>query len=425
MLYKFKDIPQDIWGQKIISGFRTTFFYTADMTPEYKLSDLLTIVDKTLKEMFRSFDFWCSAEVISAKLWRGQTLYLELVEYDAEGKIIAKIKAVIYDEWVHRNFLLQTKLASIDDLVGMKILFHGYMNFSPTRSDLSINIKELSSEYTLGHLQKNQNDIIAELTKLGILTHNKSTTRGFPPVRIAVISAAGAAGLKDFYTVIEQSGYQVSYQEYFCAMHGNNAISEVKEQLDLIALALQAGQEINAIAIIRGGGESSGIAWQNDFEIAKAICLMPVPVVVAVGHTQDKTILQEISRYGAKTPTDAAYKIISLCTDWDNELSVLYDAILACSTDQILSLRENVDLWHDQINQRSSQLVHHTRIHIDAWYNTIVATSPKKLIQSGYALLMQWDHYLSKQQIDALEVGDSLDISVYDHHITAQITKKQ
>lgn len=395
------------------------------MTPEYKLSDLLTIVDRTLKEMLRSFDFWCSAEIISAKLWREQTLYLELVEYDAEGKIIAKMKAVIYDEWVYKTFLSQTKLGSVDNLVGMKILFHGYMNFSPARSELSINIKELSSEYTIGHLQKNQNDIIAQLTKLGILNNNKLTNRGYPPFTIAIISAAGAAGLKDFYTVVEQAHYNISYQENFCAMHGNNAISEVKAQLDQIRDAIQWGKIIHAVAIIRGGGESSGIAWQNDLEIAKAVCTMPIPVVVAVGHTQDKTILQEIARYGAKTPTDAAYKVIALLTEWTEQIDLLYDTIFTWSTEQIISIRDNADLWNSQITKQSWQLLQQTRVQIDAWYNTILAISPKKLIQSGYALLMQSGSYLSKEQIEALDVGDSIDISIYQQQFTAQITKKQ
>lgn len=128
-------------------------------------------------------------------------------------------------------------------------------------------------------------------------------------------------------------------------MHGNNAIAEVQEQLTTIMTDIKDGEQFSAVAIIRGGGESSGMAWQNDFEIAKMICLMPVPVIVAVGHTQDKTVLQDIAWYGAKTPTDAAYKLTELLEEWEENITVLYDSIITLSTEKLIRMRDNIDLW--------------------------------------------------------------------------------
>lgn len=54
---------------------------------------------------------------------------------------------------------------------------------------------------------------------------------------------------------------------------------------------------------------------------------MPVPVIVAIGHTPDKFILQDIARYGAKTPTDGAYKLIELMQMWEGHLTDLYTSI--------------------------------------------------------------------------------------------------
>jgi exonuclease VII large subunit len=37
---------------------------------------------------------------------------------------------------------------------------------------------------------------------------------------------------------------------------------------------------------------------------------MPIPVIIATGHTADTSLLDEIVRYAAKTPSDAAHLII-------------------------------------------------------------------------------------------------------------------
>lgn len=142
-------------------------------------------------------------------------------------------------------------MPSVDSLLGLKILFHGKFSFHKDYH-ISIIIDELSSEYTLGHLQKKQDDIVIELEKLGIAYKNKQTSFGYPPFTLAIISADGAAGLGDFYAVIDQSGYRVTYEEYFSAMHGNNAIEAVDEQLKQILLDREGGKKIDAVAIIRG-----------------------------------------------------------------------------------------------------------------------------------------------------------------------------
>ena len=167
---------------------------------------------------------------------------------------------------------------------------------------------------------------------------------------MAIISSKTSAGLKDFQAVIEHSGYAITYKYYFCAIHGNNAIDEVWEQLQAIGTDIAAGKKIDAVAIIRGGGESSGILWQNDLNIAKAICLIPVPVIVAIGHTPDKFILQDIAWYGAKTPTDGAYRIISLYAAWESHILEIYETIKEELADKKLELRENIDIWHEYIS---------------------------------------------------------------------------
>jgi exonuclease VII large subunit len=43
--------------------------------------------------------------------------------------------------------------------------------------------------------------------------------------------------------------------------------------------------------------------WGNDEQLVREICLSSIPILSAIGHTVDKNIIDEVSKYSAKTPT--------------------------------------------------------------------------------------------------------------------------
>ncbi len=334
------------------------------------------------------------------------------------------MRASIFNEGVCKNFLKETKLKSINELQGMKILFHGKFSFHK-EYHFGVIIDELSAEYTLGQMQKKQDDILMQLEKMGILFHNKQLSRGFPPYTIALISGETSAGLKDFLKVVEHSGYNMSYEQYFCAINGNNAQDEVCEQLKLISADIKSGKKIDAVAIIRGGGGTSDMIRQNDLGIATEVCRMPVPVIVAIGHTQDRFILQDLAWYGAKTPTDAAYKLIELLSEWDNALEMLYEEIVEMCDEKISALRESIDLRYENIQSKAGQFLKDIRQQIDSRYSTISAVSPEKLLQQGYAIVLHDGSYITKEQADLLKIGDIINVKLYDKEFTVEIKKKK
>ena len=187
-------------------------------------------------------------------------------------------------------------------------------------------------------------------------------------------------------------------------MNGNNAVAEVGEQLQLIAKDIKAGAPISAVALVRGGGGSSDIVRQNDLAIAKGVCQMPVPVVVAIGHTPDKFVLHDLAWYAAKTPTDAAYRIIELLQERDDAIQHTYSELQESAEDRLYTFRQQIDLRNSNIAQKLTRFLHDTRLRIDGRYATICAISPQKMLQSGYALLLQNGEYLDSIGINMLKV---------------------
>lgn len=152
---------------------------------------------------------------------------------------------------------------------------------------------------------------------------------------------------------------------------------------------------------------------------------MPVPVMIAIGHTHDRFILDELARYGAKTPTDAAYKLIEVLDARDEHLDIMYDAIVTLASEKIMTIREHIDTWHQEISHKLTHFLEFARINIDARYATIMAVSPQKMVQSGYAVLLQNGEYMSKKDVAALNAGDKLTIKVYDQAFDIEIIHKK
>jgi exodeoxyribonuclease VII large subunit len=66
----------------------------------------------------------------------------------------------------------------------------------------------------------------------------------------------------------------------------------------------------DAVAIIRGGGGDIGLSCFNNFDLAKEVCLFPIPVITGIGHTTNETIVEMISFSNAITPTKIAEYLI-------------------------------------------------------------------------------------------------------------------
>lgn len=386
---------------------------------QYSLLDLVTIINGTFEEIFSEFSFWCACETVKLKqIW--QFAYLELIQYGENNKVVAKANARIFNAQVYNDFLQQTKLNSLQQLAGSTILFRGSFSFHPEHG-FSIIIDELSAEYTLWQLQKKQEDILDQLKQMGIVHNNKKTSLWKPPFTLAIVSSETSAGREDFLSVIEQSSYAIKTIDYYSPMHGNSAQKGVHEALQNIWKDIKIGNAIDAVVILRGWGWSSGIIWQNDIDIAKGICYMPVPVVIAVGHTTDKFVLDDIAFLSAKTPTDAAYYFCKIYEEYETQIGQLYTGIQERIQDVVVywktiipSLYENITVYVSTTYQKVLQ-------DIQLWYQAIQASSPENILKYWYALVLKDGQYLDKIEADSLEKWDELEIKLFDKVLKVEI----
>lgn len=297
-----------------------SFLDSADETRPLRLSELNNLVRGVLEQTLDEA-YWIVAEVSEMRVAANGHCYLELVEKDAAGiKFIAKARANI---WRSTYDLLgpwfeqatgQRLQAGLKVLVRATATFHEVYGFS-------LNIIDIDPNYTLGDMERRRREILAQLREDGVLTLNKELELPRLTKRIAVISAATAAGYGDFCRQLEQSGFHFATKLFPAAMQGEKVEESVVKALDAVASELG---NWDVVVIIRGGGAVSELSCFDSYLLAANVAQFPLPVLTGIGHERDDTVTDSVAHCKFKTPTAVAAFLIERRKDeWDlfSELS--------------------------------------------------------------------------------------------------------
>jgi len=279
----------------------------------FSLLEVTNSIKKTLEERYKSA-FWIKAEMNKLNHYsHSGHCFPELVE-KRDGKIIAQIKSTIWrDDYqnINRNFLRILKEPLKD---GIKILFLAKIAFDPAFG-LSLQIIDIDPQYTLGDLENEKRETIKKLQLEGLYDKNKKLQLAFLPQRIAIISVETSKGFGDFKDVIDKNAwnYKFFYLLFPSILQGDKAVPGIIGQLERIKKVLH---HFDAVAIIRGGGGDLGLSCYNNYELAKAITLFPIPVITGIGHVTNETVCEMIAHTNAITPTKLAEYLIQKFHDF-------------------------------------------------------------------------------------------------------------
>lgn len=389
---------------KILMSFANT---------QFKLSQIVQIVNNTFEELFGESEFLFTAEVMKISIISTK-IYIELVEFDENNKILAKSRAIVYNLSIYDNFVNETSISHISDLKWLKLLFTWQVTFHPEYG-FSIKITKIHSEYILWQLIKKEQKIIDQLTKDWILHQNKQTSIWLPPYHIAIISSESSQWFEDFRSIINNSKYNIKYSLYPTHIHGNIAILSVYNNLKQIYIDIKNKINYSVVAIIRWGGWSSGISWQNDINIAKGVCHMPVPVILAIWHTSDQFVLDQIAKYAMKTPSDAAHFLINQINNLTDDIWAIYHNINNIINAKKQSYISSIEYIYQQIfyiiNKQKSQII----TNINQYNKNIKSFDLWFMTARGFAIIKKNDEYLSKKILSDLKKWDQLTINIYDY----------
>ncbi|MEJ5228025.1 exodeoxyribonuclease VII large subunit [Thermodesulfovibrio sp.] len=286
------------------------------------LSDYLTDIRDLIQE---NSDYqWIVAEIAKVNVDKTGHYWLELVE-KKDSEVIAQCKAVIWkgnSETVQAFFLKTgTHLQP-----GMKILFLGRANFHE-KHGFNLKILQIDPSFTLGEMALKKKEILDRLTREGLIDKNKLLEIPVVIQRIAIVSSKTAAGYEDFLKILKGNAYGFIFHTFLfdAYVQGEEAANSMIKALKRCA---REHEKFDAVVLIRGGGSVVDLHCFNDYELAKKIALMPIPVLTGIGHTRDETVADYVASISFKTPSELAKFIIDRAFDYYSRIENIRKALL-------------------------------------------------------------------------------------------------
>lgn len=252
---------------------------------------------------------WVTGETSDLRC-SGPHCYLELIEKNPDtGAPVARARATIWGtRYTYLNNLFRSATGS-PLASGIKVMVQASVSYHPVYG-LSLNITDVNPEYTLGDLLRRRREMIARLTAEGIIDMNRQLPWPSVASRIAVISAAGAAGYGDFINQLYTNRHCLRFTTrlFPATLQGENTAPSIIAALQDV---IDSGEDFDCVVIIRGGGATGDLASFDNYELAANIAMFPLPVIIGIGHERDITLLDYVANMRVKTPTAAAEWLIS------------------------------------------------------------------------------------------------------------------
>lgn len=309
----------------------------------------------------------------------------------------SKIDCIMWTSSV--SALASSELRGWQPEQGDQVIIRGtvshYAKFGKTQMVVQ-RIKPVGEEK--GKLQLEYEALLKEYREKGWFDEEHKKPLPRYPRRIAVITSASSAALQD---VIETSRRRMPSVELLvvnAVMQGDaspDSVSEAIERVD--AAAEQLG--VDAIIVTRGGGGLEELWSFNNRQVVEATFNCHTPLVVAIGHESDTSIIELVADHRASTPTQATMVLVP---DREELIQMVDHLTIRLSS----VLLQSIERWSAAITHVQQHLVatvassiHSIALYIAARSELLATKRPHALVQARQKRLLMMQSELSRVTI--------------------------
>ena len=146
----------------------------------------------------------------------------------------------------------------------------------------------------------------AQLRAEGLFDAARKKPIPFLPQIIGLITGENSDAEKDVHRNAELRWPAVVFRTRHAAVQGDRCVPETLAALRI----LDADPHVDVIIIARGGGDPQHLLGFSDERLVRAVAAAATPIVSAIGHENDRPLLDDVADLRASTPTDAAKRVV-------------------------------------------------------------------------------------------------------------------
>ena len=189
--------------------------------------------------------------------------------------------------------------------VGDHVVVHLKADYFTKRGSFSFQVSSMRHVGLGAQLEKLER-LRRQLQQEGLFENARKKPLPFLPSRIGLITGANSDAEKDVLRNAQLRWPQVEFRTIHAAVQGERSVAEVMTALE----QLDADPAVDVIVIARGGGDPQTLLGFSDERLVRAVAAASTPVLSAIGHENDRPLLDDVADVRASTPTDAAKRVV-------------------------------------------------------------------------------------------------------------------
>ncbi len=200
--------------------------------------------------------------------------------------------------------------------IGMEVILTGRVTtWSKFKTTYQVDVDkiEIAGE---GALLKIIEDRKKRLREKGYFNEEIKKKIPYLPSRIGVITSPTGSVIHDIINRISER-FKTPIDLWPAAVQGTEAARDIIDAINGFN-KMDYKNKPDVIIIARGGGSTEDLMAFNDEQLAKAVNLSDIPIISAIGHETDTTIIDFVSDLRASTPTAAAELVVPVKSDLTN-----------------------------------------------------------------------------------------------------------
>ena len=191
---------------------------------------------------------------------------------------------------------------------GDAVVVTGRIGHYPAQGRTQLYVSRMEPQ-GVGALELRFQQVVRELRELGYFDDGRKKPLPAHPRRVAVVTSAGGAALQDVIKTARERRAQVEFLVVDVRVQGEGAADEIARALRAIGRRA-VGLGIDAVIVTRGGGSREDLWAFNERVVADAAFALPIPLVAAIGHEVDTSVIELVADRRASTPTQAAMLLL-------------------------------------------------------------------------------------------------------------------